>query len=173
MDVPLVPVVHGEEQHVGRSSFSSTLGGRDSSIHPTRTPVSAEGPEEMPHTTDSQKKSIQTLLLKVCPGPGALHCPQVAFIRGFLSSLDERTLSPATGRGERDAGVITWIPTKFWVVAWLTTGGHKVLPASRDKRKARARTVLLLTGRLIRDCKMMPLQGWDWCLCPFSPCAPR
>lgn len=50
--------------------------------------------------------------------------------------------------------------SKYWVVVLLqlATGGHKVLPASHDKRPG---PFLLLTGHLIRDCKMMPLQGWD------------
>lgn len=64
MDFPLVPVVHGEGQHVDCSNFSSIPGGRGSFIHLTGTTVSAGVPEEMLPTT--QKKSILTLLLNVC-----------------------------------------------------------------------------------------------------------
>lgn len=64
MDFPLVPVVHGEGQHVGCSNFSSIPGGRGSLIHLTGTIASPGVPEEMLPTT--QKKSILTLLLNVC-----------------------------------------------------------------------------------------------------------
>lgn len=49
------------------------------------------------------------------PGPGAVILyPQAAFIRGSMVPLGERTPSPVTGRGERDSGVITWIPSIGW-----------------------------------------------------------
>lgn len=49
------------------------------------------------------------------PGPGAvIFYPQAAFIRGSMIPLGERTPSPVTGRGERDSGVITWIPSIGW-----------------------------------------------------------
>lgn len=118
MDFPLVPVVHGEGQHVGRSNFSSIPGGRGSSTHLTGTTVSAGVPEEMPH--NSQKKSILTLLLNVCQVLGLpTYCPQAAFIRGSMSPLGERTPSPFTGRGERDSGVVTWIPSIGWWYCWI------------------------------------------------------
>lgn len=151
----MVPVVHGEGQHVGCSNFSSIPGGRGSSIHLTGTTVSAGVPEEMPHTT--QKKSILILLLNVCQVLGlSTYYPQAAFNRGFMNPLGERTPSPVTGRGERDSS--HHLDSKHWVVVLLqlATGGHRVLPASHDKRPG---PFLLLTGHLIRDYRMMPLQG--------------
>lgn len=66
-------------------------------------------------THHSQKKSILTLLLNVCQVLGLpTYYPQAAFNRGSMIPLGERTPSPVTGRGERDSGVITWIPSIGW-----------------------------------------------------------
>lgn len=113
MDFPLVPVVHDEGQHVGCSNFS-ILGGRSSSIFLTGTTVSA-GVLRRCHTQLSEEKHSD-LDAECVPGPGAItFYLQAAFIRGSMIPLGERTPpSPVTGRGERDSGVITWIPSIGW-----------------------------------------------------------
>lgn len=96
--------------------------------------------------------------------------PQAAFIRGSMIPLGER--NPLPSYRQRRKGLWSHhLDSKYWVVVLLqlATGGHRVLPASHDKRPG---PFLLLTGHLIRDCKMMPLQGQDWCLFPFSPLYP-
>lgn len=81
MDFPLVPVVHGEGQHVGCSNFSSIPGGRVSFIHLTGTTVSAGVPEEMLPTT--QKKRFLILRLNVYQVLEIhTYYPQATFIRG-------------------------------------------------------------------------------------------
>lgn len=75
---PLVPVAHGEGQHVGCSNVSSIPGGRGSSIHLTGTTVSAGVPKEMPQTTfrrhsDLAAECAPSLGLSTYCSPGCLH----------------------------------------------------------------------------------------------------
>ena len=91
MDFPLVPAVHGEGQHrVGRFSFSSSPGGRDSLTHPTGTTVSAAVPEEVLTTN---RKTYSELAAECVPGPGEIdYChPRATFIRGSMILLGDRT----------------------------------------------------------------------------------
>lgn len=130
---PLVPVAHGEGQRVGCSNVSSIPGGRGSSIHLTGTTFSAGVPKEMPQTTFRRHSDLAA---ECAPGLGlSTYCPQAAFIRSFMTSLGARTPSPSTGRGERDSGAITWIPSLGDVAAachWWTEG-----PAGLSQSKAK------------------------------------
>lgn len=85
MDFSLVPVAHGEGQHVGCSNVSSIPGGRGSSIHLTGTTVSAGVPKEMPQTTFRRHSDLAA---ECAPVLGlSTYCPQAAFIRSFMTSL--------------------------------------------------------------------------------------
>lgn len=82
--------------------------------------------------------------------------------------LGEGTPSPVN-RQKRKGLWSHHLDSKYWMASLLqlATGGHRVLPASHDRRRE---PFLLLTGHLIRDCKMVPLQGPGLMfLSPFPP----
>lgn len=78
-----------------------------------------------------KKKSILTLLLNVCQVLGSHLLSPGHLLQRLHDPTRGRTLSPNTGRRERDSSH-HHLDSKYWVVVLLqlATGGHRVLLAS-------------------------------------------